>query len=82
MSDEVERLLITSSFAAKASSQFLISVFILSLIAGNFVFLKVRGKAIGDSPNMSLKRVFCLSACCQLLWVNSSKWSAVGHSSG
>jgi len=55
---------------------------ILSFIAGNFVFLKAKGRAIGDSLNMSLKVVFCLSACHQLLWVNSSKWSAVGHSSG
>jgi len=56
-----------SSCAAKASSQFLINVFILSLIAGNFVFSKVRGRAIGDSPNMSSKGDFCLSACRQLL---------------
>jgi len=56
-----------SSCAAKASSQFLINVFILSSIAENFVFSKVRGKAIGDSPNMSSKGVFCLSACRQLL---------------
>jgi len=55
-----------SSCAAKAS-QFLINVFILSSIAGNFVFSKVRGRAIGDSLNMSLKGVFCLSACHRLL---------------
>jgi len=56
-----------SSCAAKASSRFLINVFILSSIAGNFVFSKVRGRAIGDSPNMSLKGDFCLSACRRLL---------------
>jgi len=56
-----------SSCAVRASSRFLINVFILSLISGNFVFLKVRGRAIGDSPNMSLKGDFCLSACHRLL---------------
>jgi len=56
-----------SSCAAKASSRFLINVFILSLIAGNFVFSKVRGRAIRDSPNMSSKGDFCLSVCHRLL---------------
>ena len=56
-----------SSCAAKASSRFLINVFILSSIAGNFVFSNVRGRPIGDSPNMSSKGDFCLSACSWLL---------------
>ena len=63
--------LLASSCAANASSLFRSKVFILSSMVGYFVFSKDRGIATGDSPNMSSKGVFCLSACHQLLWVNS-----------
>src|ERR1700678_3878780 len=61
-----------NSCAANASSLFLINCFIFSSIAGNFVCSNEIGIAIGVSPCMSSKGVFVLSACCQLLCVNSN----------
>ena len=71
-----------SSCDARASSRFHNRAFILSSIAGYFVFSKVSGIARGDSPNISSNGVVCLSACHQLLWVNSMMCRACGHSSG
>jgi len=73
---------LASSCAASASSQFLISVFILSSTAGYFGFSNESGRVIGDSPNMSSKGVFIRSACRQLLCVNSIRCKAFGQSSG
>ena len=58
---------LASLCAASASSRFLIRVFILSSTAGYFVFSNESGRVIGDSPNMSSKGDFCLSACRRLL---------------
>ena len=71
-----------SSCAAKASSQFLISVLILSSTVGNLVFSNESGIVIGMSPDINLNGVFCLSACLQLLWVNSRVANVSHHSSG
>ena len=71
-----------SSCAANASSRFLISVLILSSIAGYFVFSKDNGIAFGVSPNINSNGVFRLSACLQLLCVNSRVLSELSHSSG
>ena len=59
--------LLANSCAANASSLFHSRVFILSSIVGYFVFSNDKGIATGDSPNMSSKGVFCLSACRRLL---------------
>src|ERR1700735_938691 len=64
--------LLDNSCAARASSLSASNRFIFSSIDGNLVCLKEVGIAIGESPNMSSKGVFCLSACRLLLWVNSS----------
>ena len=53
--------------AASASSRSFIKAFIFSSIVGNLVFSNEYGTAVGESPNMSLNGVFCLSACLQLL---------------
>ena len=71
-----------SSCAAKASSQFLISVLILSSTVGNLVFSNENGIAIGMSLNINSNGAFCLLACLRLLWVNSRVASASRHSSG
>ena len=49
---------------------------------GYLVFLKVKGIAFGDSPNMSSNGVVCLSACHWLLWMNSIRCRVFGQSSG
>src|ERR1700735_2062445 len=64
-------LLLASSCAARASSQSASKCFIFSSIDGNFVCSKEVGIAMGESPNISSKGVFCRSACHLLLWVNS-----------
>ena len=74
--------LLASSCKAKASSLFCNSAFIHSSTAGYLVFSKVKGIAFGDSPNMSSNGVVCLSACRQLLWVNSIRCRVFGQSSG
>jgi hypothetical protein len=57
--------------AARASSRFLINVFIFSSTVGNFVFSKESGTTIGVFPSINSNGVFGLSACLQSLWVNS-----------
>ena len=74
--------LLASSCAANASSWFHWSVFILSSMVGYFVVSKASSTVIGDSPNISSNGVCVLSACLQLLCVNSSMCKAWGHSSG
>ena len=73
---------LANSWAARASSQFLIKLFIFSSIEGYFVCSKARGIATGIIPSISSKWVFSQSACHQLLWVNSIIESMVNHSSG
>ena len=59
--------LLASLCAASASCQFCKRVFILSSIVGYLVLSNDNRIATGDSPNMSLNGVFCLSACLRLL---------------
>src|ERR1700734_2321240 len=74
--------LLASSCAARASSRSAKRCFIFSSIVGNLVCLKEVGIVIGELPNMSLKGVFCQSACLLLLWVNSSMVRDFVHVSG
>ena len=58
---------LANSCAARASSQFLIKLFIFSSTDRYFVCLNAKGIATGIIPNVSSKGVFNWSACCQLL---------------
>ena len=71
-----------NSCAASASSRLVTKFFILSATDGNLVFSKLVGIASGASPCMSSKEVCVLSACRQLLWVNSSVDNEFFHSVG
>ena len=74
--------LLANSCVARASSQSLIILFILSLIEGYFVCVNIVGIAIGDSPYNNSNGVRSQSACHLLLWVNSKTDITFGQSSG
>src|SRR5271156_4742966 len=74
--------LLASLCAASASSLSANSHFIFSSIVGYFVCSKEVGIAIGESPNISSKGVFCRSACLRLLCVNSIIVKDFVHVSG
>ena len=75
-------LLMASSCAANASSLSWMRLCIHCSIKGYFVFLNVIGMVLGDSPSMSSKGECFLSACHQLLWVNSTRYNFIAHLSG
>ena len=70
---------LANSWAARASSQFFIKLFIFSSIDGYFVCLKAKGIATGVVPSISSKGVWVQSACHWLLCVNSIVKSIFDH---